>query len=163
MRKPRWILLSVTGLLALALAGVWLFGSTSTASAAEITAEDLQTITQSVTKPGLLGEGYLAHGGWGRAGFKGIDYQQLLADALGITVEELEAAYETARTAAIEEAVDQDLLTQEQADQMLAWGGSKRGWFGFRGFGCGPKGMSNDTIDEEALLANALGISVDGE
>jgi len=63
-----------------------------------MTADDPQTLTQFTTGPGLLGDGYLAHGGWGRGGFRGnIDYQQLLADALGITVEELQAAYEAAR------------------------------------------------------------------
>jgi PAS domain-containing protein len=141
---------------------MWLSAGTSVASAAERTADDLRTITQSTTGPGLLGEGYLTHGGWGRRGFGGsIDYRQLLADALGITVEELDAACETARTAAIEEAVKQDLITQEQADQMLAREGTKRGWFGFRGFGRGPKGIANGKIDEEALLADALGITVD--
>jgi formaldehyde-activating enzyme involved in methanogenesis len=164
MRTSRWILLSVTCLLALALGGVWLLGSPAIASAAEITAEDLQTITRSATKPGLLGDGYLTHGGWGRAGFKGIDYQQLLADALGITVEELEAAYEAARTAAIEQAVEEGLITREQADEMLVWGGVGHGgfkFFGFRGFRGGARGVSGSTIDEQALLADALDITVE--
>jgi len=72
-----------------------------------MTADDLQTLTQFTTGPGLLGDGYLAHRGWSRGGFRGnIDYQQLLADALGITVEELQAAYEAAREAAIAQAVE---------------------------------------------------------
>jgi lambda repressor-like predicted transcriptional regulator len=160
-KKWTWISLFTGAALVLAVTSVWLFAGTSTASAAEITAEDLKTITQTSTGPGLLGEGYLAHGGWGRGGPKGaIDYQQLLADALGISVEELEAAYETARTAAIEQAVEEGLITQEQADEMLAWDGQNhRGLFGLRR---GPKGVTGETkIDERALLADALGISVE--
>jgi formaldehyde-activating enzyme involved in methanogenesis len=150
--------------LALVVAGVWLFGGTSVANAAETTVEDLQTITRSATGPGLLGEGYLTHGGWGRGGPNGIDYQQLLADALGITVEELQAAYEAARAAAIEQAVEEGLITREQADQMLVWGGIGHrgfGFSGFRGFHGGPEGVPGAQIDEQALLAEALGITVE--
>jgi len=46
------------------------------------TATELKTLTQSSAAPGLLGEGYLAHAA-GRQGAQSIDYQQLLADALG--------------------------------------------------------------------------------
>lgn len=161
-KKKKWMYLSLLGsvTLALAVAGVWLF-NTSVANAAVMTAEDLKTMTQSTTGPGLMGEGYLAHGGPGRNGFKGgVDYQKFLAEALGISVEELEAAYEKARTAAIELAVEKELITQEQADEMLVWGEGKR-VFGFRSFGRGPKGVSTDEIDEQALLADALGISVE--
>ena len=160
-RKRR--LISLVGVLALALiiGGVSLFAGTSVARASEMNAEDLRTITQSTTGPGLLGEGYLTHGGWGRGGFRGIDYSELLAKALGISGETLEAAYEEARTAAIELAVEQELITQEQADRMLVWGGMGRKGFGFSGFGRGPKGMSSGAIDEEALLAKALGITVE--
>jgi formaldehyde-activating enzyme involved in methanogenesis len=164
MKRSKWILLSISGLLALTVAGVWLFSSTSVANAAEITAEDLQTIAQSSTKPGLLEEGYLSHGGWGHGGPGGIDYQKLLADALGITVEELAAAYEKARAAAIEQAVEEGLLTREQADEMLVWGGMGRkgfGLFGFHGFRGKAKGVSGSTIDEQALLAEALGITIE--
>jgi ribosomal protein S20 len=48
----------------------------------------------------------------------GIDYQALLADALGITVDQLNAAYITAHNAAIDQAVADGRLTQEQADLM---------------------------------------------
>jgi hypothetical protein len=147
--------------LALVIGGVSLFAGTSVARASEMTAEDLSTITRSATGPGLLGEGYLAHGGWGRGGFRGINYSELLAKALGISVEQLEAAYEEARTAAIELAVEKELITQEQADQMMVWGGMGRKGFGFFGFGRGPKGVFSDEIDEEALLAEALGITVE--
>lgn len=158
----RMVISLVSGVaIVLAVAGVWLFGRTSVASAAEMTAEDLRDITQVSTGPGLLGDGYLAHGGGGGWKFKGgtIDYRQLLADALGISVEELDAAFETARAAAIEQAVEEGLITREQADEMLVWG--DMGHKGFGLFGRKPRGVSGSTIDENALLAQALGISVE--
>jgi hypothetical protein len=110
-----------------------------------------------------LGEAYLAHGGRGHWGFGGeIDYQQLLADALGIPVEDLEAAYEKARVAALEKAVAEGLITQEQADEMTVWGGGwRRGlpFFSFWRGGPSQPGGHADLIDEQALLAEALGIS----
>jgi formaldehyde-activating enzyme involved in methanogenesis len=158
-KTKKWTLVSVVSALAVAaVAGVWLFGSTAVANAAGMTPETLKTITQPSTGPGLLGEGYLNCGGWGRGGFRGIDYNKLLADALGISVEKLQAAYEEARTAAIEEAVKQGLITREQADEMLVWGGFGKRGFGFRP---GPKGVPSGKIDEEALLAKALNITVD--
>jgi formaldehyde-activating enzyme involved in methanogenesis len=162
-KTKKWTLVSLVGVLVLALviSGVWLFAGTSVASAAERRADDLKTLTQSSTGPGLLGEGYLTHGGWGRGGWRGIDYQQLLAEALGITVEELQDAYEAARTAAIEQAVERGLITQEQADEMLVWGGLGQKGFGFFGLRRGPKGVPGGAIDEEALLAEALSITVD--
>ena len=84
-KRKTWMYLSIVSGVALVLAtlGVWLFAGTSVANAAEMTADDLATITQASTGPGLLDKGYLTHGGWGRRGTGGsIDYQQLLADAL---------------------------------------------------------------------------------
>lgn len=156
--KGKKLVLVLSGVVLMAvIAGVWLFG-TPTATRA---AADLQTATQAVM-PGLLGEGYLNHGGgWDFPGIKGgdIDYQQLLADALGITVDELQTAYQTARDAAVDKALEEGTLTQEQADEMKVWGGSgHRGGFG--GMGRAPKGVAG-SIDENALLADALGITVD--
>jgi hypothetical protein len=47
-----------------------------------------------------------------------IDMHALLADALGITTDELSAARQTAANAAIDRAVEAGTLTQEQADLM---------------------------------------------
>jgi hypothetical protein len=164
-KSRRWKLVSIIGgaALALALTTVGLLAGTSMVSASSVSAADVQFVAQSATGPGLLDEGYLGHGGWGRGGLFGgaIDYQQLLADALGISVEQLQAAYEVARTAAIEQAVDKGLLTREQADEILVWGGLDRRGSRILGFGRGPKGVAGGTVDEEALLANALGITVD--
>jgi hypothetical protein len=48
-----------------------------------------------------------------------IDFQALLAGELGISVDALNAAYETAHTSAIAGAVAAGDITQEQADLML--------------------------------------------
>lgn len=87
-------------------------------------------------------------------GFPGRGGGEYLAEALGISVEELEAAHEQAAEAAIAEAVDADLITQAQADAMLSGrGGALRGRMG--GW------LNQGGIDFNAHLADALGISVD--
>jgi hypothetical protein len=80
--------------------------------------------------------------------------QVLLAEALGITPAELQLARVEAQIAAVQQAVDDDLITQTQADQMLLGGGR-----GFRGGPMGP-GLGVD-IDPQALFAEALGITVE--
>ncbi len=78
-----------------------------------------------------------------------------LAEALGITAAELQAAQQTAYEAAIEQALAQGLITQAQADALKARDGSfGRGFHRFFG-------MDDATIDMNALLADALGISID--
>jgi len=160
-KKQMWItLLGGLALVALVTGG-WMFRRTEAVSAAET----LENVTQASAMPGLLGEGYLnQRGGPDFPGIKGgdIDYQQLLADALGISVDDLQAAYETARDAAIDQAVAQGLLTQEQADTMKVWRsfGGRRGGDVFH-FGRAPKEVAGGDIDENALLADALGITVE--
>jgi formaldehyde-activating enzyme involved in methanogenesis len=56
--------------------------------------------------------------------------EELLAEELGISVEELREAYEAARAAAIQQAVTDGLITQEQADQLLSGGAMFHGRFG---------------------------------
>lgn len=68
---------------------------------------------------------------------------EALAEALGITVDELTAAKTEARTASINQAVADGLLTQEQADELLANGGGR--W--------------SRSSNYDAYLAEALGIS----
>ena len=50
----------------------------------------------------------------------GIDFQSLLADALGISTDELQAARQKAAGLALDQAVTDGRLTQEQADLMKA-------------------------------------------
>lgn len=85
--------------------------------------------------PGRVGP----HGKFG----PGIDYDAFLAEALGISVEELQAAYETANQAALAEAVAQGYIEEEQVERMEA---------------C--KSV-NAYIDHDAVIADLLGISVE--
>jgi hypothetical protein len=77
-----------------------------------------------------------------------------LAAALGITTEQLQTAEQTASAEALNQAVSAGLITQEQADQFAANNANGPHAGGFR--------IPNDSsIDYNALLAKALGISVD--
>jgi hypothetical protein len=81
--------------------------------------------------------------------------REYLAEALGITEDELTAAYQEAYAAILDEAVAQDLITQAQADQLaengrvFPFGGR---WGGF---------LAENGLDFDTFLADALGISVD--
>ncbi len=78
-----------------------------------------------------------------------------LAEALGITAAELQTAQQTAYEAAIDQALAQGLITQAQADALKERSSSTaRRFHGFLG-------LNASTIDGEALLADALGISAD--
>ena len=72
-----------------------------------------------------------------------LDENALLADALGISVEELQAARKAANQAAIEQAVETGLITQEQADEMQA------------------RKNLQSYLDRNSLLARALGMTVE--
>ncbi len=95
----------------------------ATLQAAETTANQ-KAVAQAVEQ-GLITQAqadqFLADGGgrmlrgWTEAG---IDYQALLADALGITTDKLQAARQTAANTAIDRAVEAGTITQEQADLM---------------------------------------------
>jgi hypothetical protein len=163
LNRKKGFLAMVGAALTLALVGAGIFGAVGIVSAAKVTAADLEMMTQASASPGLLGDGYLSHGdGWGFPSARGsIDYHALLAETLGITTDELDAAYDTARTAATEQAVEEGLITRERADNMLVWG--DRGIFGFsfKGMARMPGGVDTGVIDEHALLADALGITTE--
>ena len=106
---------------------------------------------------------------WGQRGFPGsrglpgqfglpeglTPKDELLANALDIDVETLEAARETARVNGIEQALAGGLITEAQAELLLENAFSFRfhRGHGFHEFG--------GEIDREALLADALNISVE--
>lgn len=80
-----------------------------------------------------------------------------LAEALGISTEELQAARQTAWEKGLQQLVDDGEITQAQADRlkelgMGKWGFAARigGWM-----------MPDVSLDYDALLASELGISVD--
>jgi hypothetical protein len=76
---------------------------------------------------------------------------EALAEALGISVEELEAAHQSAQSAAIEQALADGLITQAQADRLL------NGNFKAFQMMVGP----DSTFEMDVYLAQALGISTD--
>lgn len=82
-----------------------------------------------------------------------VDEQELLANALGISVEELQAAQLAVKKSVLEQAVADGLLTQAQADELLESSN------GFRGRGLCGLGLQN--TDYAAKLAAELGISVE--
>jgi hypothetical protein len=84
----------------------------------------------------------LGRGGFGHFGGDS-SRDEYLAEALGITVEELQAARQRAHAASIAAAVADGSITQEQADQLLAMHALR------------------NAIDRQALLAEALGMTVD--
>ncbi|TDA63516.1 MAG: hypothetical protein D9V45_14060 [Chloroflexi bacterium] len=133
MSKKVWLSLLAAGVL---VAGVF-FGI----SAVKTVSADATPIT------GMYGMMERGRGGYGVT-------QEGLAEALGVTVDELQAAYQTATDKALEQAVAADLITQTQADFIKERG---TGFFGMHlgGF------MSAGDIDFQALLADALGISTD--
>jgi hypothetical protein len=77
-----------------------------------------------------------------------------LAEALGISVDELQAARTAAYEAAIDQALADGLITQAQADALKSGTGLGRG---LHGFVFGP----DSSLDQESLLADALGITVE--
>jgi hypothetical protein len=78
-------------------------------------------------------------------------YEEALAEALGITVDELQAAHDAIFKARIEAAIEEGKLTEEQGEQILS-----REGFGLRGRR-GPVGRDPEM---NTLLADELGISV---
>jgi hypothetical protein len=91
-------------------------------------------------------------GGFGR-GVQGYGSQEL-AEALGITVEELNSAYQEATENAINQALSDGLITEDQAVRMLERGlvfqyHRRDGW------------MGQSSSDYEVLLADALEIPVE--
>lgn len=86
------------------------------------------------------------------------DEEEALANALGISVEELQTAQQKASDTAVQQAVDKGLITQDQADAMILRGYRFDFGYGFEGHGVFG---ANSGINYDELLANALGISID--
>lgn len=151
-KGKKWLYMAVGGIAALALVfgAVYVFFNTGVASAAsavrsavasEVTGWNPRTLMLNNMEMGWLGNGDSPLG----------NYEEALAEALGIPVEELQAAYEKAFAVAIEGALDEGILTQEQADNLLS--GERFGFHGRHGF----RGFGGDMNE---YLAEALGISV---
>jgi hypothetical protein len=94
--------------------------------------------------------------GWGIGkGPNGGYTNEELANALGITTDALNTAYQNAYSAALKDAVSQGLITQAQADQLTANGTAFP--FGDRW----DSWLTQNGIDFNTYLVDALGISVD--
>jgi len=132
-KSRKWLLVVVSGLLVatIALGGF----SLATVSSAQAATNNTAQRRGGPGDPGLPG-GKLFLG-------SDIDYDALLADALGITVDELNAARQKAVLAAIDQAVAEGLLTEDEAELMKA------------------RNLVKDAIDTQALQAEALGMTAD--
>jgi hypothetical protein len=137
-KGKRWTILLVG---AVAVLVIGLIGSIALAQEATPEAETpAQSETTPDTEDGLSLRGFGHWGGFGRHSDSWLTY---LAEALGITVDELEDAQERAYGAWLGDAVEQGQLTQEQADELLAARALKA------------------YVDKEAILAEALGMTVE--
>jgi polyhydroxyalkanoate synthesis regulator phasin len=101
--------------------------------------------------------GRFAHG-FGRGGSLA-DYSTFLAEELGISVDELEAAMQSAHETAIEQLVNEGYLTEEQAEQMregpLGEGCGQDGGHGFRGKRGFPPNRSPEAEPSDTNTQNA--------
>ncbi len=145
------VIFAIGGALIVAAAvGMLLVGGTSAASAAAEYWVPTGQITSTIdTEIGSEIDGFNHRGRWIKPGRVGGNVE-LLADALGISLEELEDALERAQLAAIDLALEEGLITQERADMMILRG------LGYRGLAGGVK-----AVDMDSLLAEELDISVD--
>ena len=160
MKDNKWKLIILGGTLVLVVAaGLFLIGKTTAVSAAvgnwlpskQIASTIITEVGYSVGSDveGFNHRGSRGPGMPGRAMPGGPMVDELLAQELGISTDELQAAHEKATQAALDQALADELITQEQYDMMILRG------FGFHGM------RINGNIDYNALLAEALGISVD--
>jgi hypothetical protein len=92
--------------------------------------------------------------GLGGNGMKGGYTNEDLANALGISVDTLNTAYQQAHSAALQQAVTDGLITQTQAEELTSSGNAFP--FGNRWDGW----LAQKGIDFDTYLAQALGISV---
>ena len=163
MFKNKKVLMLVVGAVcALAIvAGITIFASTRIAHAqtndfrigAEAEFFDSAAGTNGMEVPNRPGPGFP---GSDRRPGKGAE-NTYLAEALGISVEELQAATEAAWVNGIDQVLEQGLLTEAQAEWL------KERNFGMRGRGSllGDWLGENNAMDMEALLTDELGITVE--
>lgn len=148
-KQKKWTRLMIGGLLILVLAvgGTAVFAQSQDDPDVTPPAEETEDTTSAIPNPFDRGER------GSRPDFDGHNRDgvtdEALAEALGITVEELQAAQEEAQAAALAQAVADGLITQEQADQMAEVGGRFMRGGHFGAFG------------DDEFLAEALGISVE--
>lgn len=135
MKQARkWAILLTGGALALTIA----VGATAAFAQEPVTPTPTPKAQVAPGLPGFGGRGFGFHGRHGSTQF-----DELLAQELGITVEQLNAARDAAYNRALDQAVQDGTITQEQADLLKA------------------KQALRTYIDEEAIVAGALGMTVE--
>lgn len=132
------LIILLIGLLATVTMVRTVLAQTATPEATTPSDDDTDIPALPFGRPGRLGQ----PGGFGHSGSRG-GGDEYLAEALGITVEELQAARETAYAAYLADAVAAGEITQAQADELLA------------------RQRLSSYIDHETLVAEALGLSVE--
>lgn len=130
-KRTKTLLISVLAVMVMAIGAVGVFAQTDGAAPADEGAPAI---------PSFPGRGH----GWGGSPHgAGGERQADLAEALGITVGELEAAQQEAHAARIEQLVEDGTLTRDEANLMLAMSALKQ------------------SIDPGALMAAAVGLTPD--
>lgn len=132
VKQRKWSLVFITAL------SVLLIGLLASVVLAQTATPEAETDNSTTPAQGLSLRG-LHHGVMS----SGSAHDAYLAEALGLTVEELQAARRQATAAYLADAVTAGDITQEQADLMLA------------------KVALNGIIDRHALLAEGLGMTVE--
>jgi len=151
-RLTKWITLMLgSALIAAAALGAVVVVGLTNASAQVETPKISSEIEFSADDPEF------DHWPGGRRPGRNPEGNQFLADALGIPLEDLQDAQEAVRIEAIEIALEEGLITEEQADQMKE-GRFHRG--GRSRFGLPGKPSQGGQTDFDALLADKLNISV---
>lgn len=108
--------------------------------------------TPTVEEPSFTPNGIGSRGNFGHRGsqlFTSEERDAALADALGITVEELTTARETAHANLLQQAVEEGKITQDQADAILSGGGLRS--------------VMQDIFNQEDIetaVADALGMTI---
>ncbi len=134
-----------------AVASLALIFGIYSASAQTDSDSDAETETETIVPESGWGLFSGRGGRFDRGGWLGSETgDSTLAEALGITTDELEAAVESAYATALEQAVAEGLLTEEEAEALTT---NPRFHHGLSFLG--------SEIDFDALLADALGISVE--
>ena len=157
-KRIKWLFFIAGGVFMLGLvAGVLLLSNGTAAALAAEAAEatpdateepdgvpaPLEHVQKGFPMPMPMSMPFWGNGGGPKGGGYMAGYEENLAEALGITVDELNNAKDEAFKATLEDAVADEHITQEQADQIQAYRA-------LRGY-----------IDPKALMAAALGISVE--
>ncbi len=142
--RKLWFTIPLISALVLAIAiGVLAFSSSRAANdALTILAQEEGTAEPLPWKGGFGGFPGFDRGG--RFGFgSSFDYDAFMAEELGVTVADLQAARQAAQEAALEQAVADGVITTEQAELVKA------------------RHALRQYINNEEILANVLGITTD--